>query len=145
MSHTVSSVVKAVTGAVGDVVDTAGDVVEGVGHAVGETADFVGDAVGDTVGFLGDTVSTLVTGVKAIFGGIDMPKTIRSTILHWRQSEGTFAIVFDQRIQRRIAFFKLPIIKFRRFRRMSARDHFICRVYLSGVLIEMKRTNPGTT
>lgn len=73
-----------ITHAVGDVFDsTVGAVVTGavdavndVSHAVGDAAETVVDSVGDSWSFIGDVLGTMVTGVKAIFGGIDTPKPI---------------------------------------------------------------------
>ena len=54
----------------GDIIEDAGD---WVGDKIEDAGDWVGDKVEDTVDFIGDTSELLVTGVKALFGGIKAP------------------------------------------------------------------------
>ena len=44
-----------------------------IGDIIEDAGDWVGDKVEDTVDFIGDTSGLLVTGVKALFGGIKAP------------------------------------------------------------------------
>lgn len=50
-----------------------------VGDIIEDAGDWVGDKVEDTVDFIGDTSELLVTGVKALFGGIKAPSVPTDT------------------------------------------------------------------